>query len=177
MSKVDVIRALYDYNEHANNRILDAAAKLTADDLVRQHGASFDSVEGNLGHVVGAQMAWLQRWTTGGNTQPTTLLGAISGLEALSRAYERSHADLRRFLDSSTEERLEGVLAYTDSRGNAFKRVLWQLLPHVANHSSYHRAETAMALTAMGHDPGDLDYVFFEIERDGKVRGPKLAGM
>jgi len=167
MSKVDVIRALCDYNEYANNRILDAAAKLTADDFVRQQGASFDSVEGNLGHVAGAQIAWLQRWTTGGNTQPTTQLGAISGLEALSRAYERSHADLRRFLDSLTEERLEGVLAYTDSRGNAFKRVLWQLLLHVANHGSYHRAETAMALTAMGHDPGDLDYVFFEIERDG----------
>jgi len=24
-----------------------------------------------------------------------------------------------------------------------------------------------MALTAMGHEPGDLDYLFFEIERDG----------
>jgi len=165
MSKLELIRALYDYNEYANDRVLDAAAKLSADDLVRKQGASFDSVEGNLGHVVAAQIAWLQRWTTGGNTQPTTQLAAISGLEALRRTYERSHSDLRRFLGSLTDDQLEGVLAYTDSRGNAFERVLWQLMLHVANHGSYHRAETAMALTAMGQNPGDLDYVFFEIER------------
>jgi uncharacterized damage-inducible protein DinB len=36
---------------------------------------------------------------------------------------------------------------------------------HVGNHGSYHRAETAMALTAMGHDPGDLDYLYFEMGR------------
>ena len=166
MSKLELIRALYDYNEYANNRVLEAAARLSGERFAEKQGASFDSVEGNLGHVVAAQMAWLQRWTTGGNTQPTTQLGAISGLEEIRRAYERSHADLRRFLGSLTEEQLEGVLAYTDSRGNAFERVLWQLMVHVANHGSYHRAETAMALTAMGENPGDLDYVYFEIARE-----------
>jgi len=170
MSKLELIRALFDYNEYANNRVLDAAAKLSAADFARMQGASFDSVEGNLGHVVAAQMAWLQRWTTGGNTQPTTQLGAISGLPEIHRAYDRSHAGLRRFLDSLTEEQLKGVLAYTDSRGNAFERVLWQLMLHVANHGSYHRAETAMALTAMDENPGDLDYVYFEIAREAARR-------
>jgi uncharacterized damage-inducible protein DinB len=167
MSKLEVIRALYEYNEHANNRVLDVASKLSDDDFSRPQGASFGGIEGNLGHVVGAQMAWLQRWTTGGNTSPTTQLGGIRGLGEMREAYDRSHANLREFLAALTEERLEGVLAYTDSRGGAYERVLWQLMLHVANHGSYHRGETAMALSGMGHNPGDLDYLYFEMGRSG----------
>jgi uncharacterized damage-inducible protein DinB len=38
---------------------------------------------------------------------------------------------------------------------------LWQLMAHVALHSTQHRAEAAMALTELGHSPGDLDYGHF----------------
>lgn len=62
------------------------------------------------------------------------------------------------------------MLAYRDSAGNSHERVLWQLMAHVANHGTHHRAETAMAMAAMGKPMRELDYVFFEIERDGVRR-------
>ena len=53
MSKLDIVRALYDYNEWADSHVIEAASRLTADEFSRKQGASFESVEGNLAHIVG----------------------------------------------------------------------------------------------------------------------------
>jgi uncharacterized damage-inducible protein DinB len=170
MSKLELIRAFYEYNEYANNRVLEAASALSKEEFSRKQGASFDSVEGNLAHIRSAQVVWLGRWRTGRSPDSLAELQSTRGLDTIRAGFEASHAELREFLSILTEDRLHGVLIYTDSGGNAHERVLWQLMLHVANHSSYHRAETAMALTAMGHNPGDLDYSYFEYARDANVR-------
>ncbi len=147
MSKLELIRALYDYNESANNHVLEAASRLSDDEFSRKQGASFESVEGNLGHIVAAQMNWLERWTSGKNLMPTAEVQKIRGLGALRGAFDRSHELLREFVASLNEERLDGVLAYRDSRGKRDER-------------------PAMAMAAMGKPMRELDYVYFEIERD-----------
>ena len=63
MTALDQIRALYEYNEWANEHVLDAASALTNEELARELGASFGSVRGNLAHAAGAQIIWLSRWT------------------------------------------------------------------------------------------------------------------
>jgi uncharacterized damage-inducible protein DinB len=160
-----MIRALYEYNKYANNRLLETASKLGAEDLERAQGASFESVAGNLAHILAAQVVWLERWRGQRNRRPLTEVQSVRELDSIRVAFEASHADLRDFLVALTDDRLDAVLAYTDSVGTPYERMLWQLMLHVGNHGSYHRAETAMALTAMGHNPGDLDYSYFEIGR------------
>ncbi len=170
MSKLDLISALYEYNEWANNHVLDAAARLTGEEFSRKQGASFESVEGNLAHIVGAQIIWLQRWTGGSNPKPVLEFQQMRGLPSIREAFEKSHSELRSFLASLTEERLEQVLAYRDSAGNPYERVMWQLLTHVVNHGTHHRAETAMAMGLLGKPMRELDYSYFELERAGLRR-------
>ena len=163
-----MVRGLYDYNEWANDHVLAAAARLTAEEFSHKQGASFESVEGNLAHIAGAQIIWLQRWTVGTNPKSIMETQSIRGLSAIQDMFARSHNDLRQFFKSLTEQRLAEVMAYTDSRGNANERVTWQLLAHVANHGTHHRAETAMAMAAVRKPVRELDYVFFETERAGR---------
>ncbi len=164
MSALDQIRALYEYNEWANSHILAATEGLSEEEFGRKQGASFDSVRGNLAHTVGAQIIWLGRWS-GQKSEALALLGSGPGLEPVRRAYEMSHAELRQFIGSLGEEDLKRTTYYRDSQGTAREMVLWKTMLTVANHGTHHRAETAMALTSLGRSPGDLDYVFFELER------------
>ena len=50
-------------------------------------------------------------------------------------------------------------------QGVEFERVLWQILAHVVNHGTQHRAEAALLLTEMGYSSGDVDLIYFLAER------------
>ena len=172
MSGLSQIRALFEYNEWANSHVLDAASQLDEEALARQLGASFDSVQGNLSHVVGAQNIWLSRWTNKAAPKlPPPQAGQV--IESLRRAYAESHAGLGSLLDSVDEAGLERAFDYVDTQGKAQSRVLWQTMLHVVNHGTHHRAETAMMLTELGEPPRQLDYVFYELERAGGA--PRLT--
>jgi uncharacterized damage-inducible protein DinB len=172
VSGLTQVRALYDYSAWADGHVLDAAARVSEEDLARDLGASFGSVEGNLRHVLSAQNTWLARWTQTAPA-PGPELPPGSAVASLRRAYEDSHAAVRRYLSALSEGDLAGELRYTDMRGNDQNPILWKVLLHVANHGTHHRAESAMLLTSLGSAPRQLDYVFFEIERAGGA--PRLT--
>src|SRR5437867_3568667 len=104
MTTLDLIRALYDYNEWANNHVLDDAAKLTPQELSRPYPASFGSVEANLAHIMAGQVVWLLRWTSGSNPKSLLEVQSVRGLPAIRDAFRQSHEGLRRYVSSLTED-------------------------------------------------------------------------
>jgi uncharacterized damage-inducible protein DinB len=58
----ELVGTMYAYNDWANARILDTAARLDPDRYRADHGASFGSVHDTLVHIMGAQWLWLSRW-------------------------------------------------------------------------------------------------------------------
>lgn len=166
------IRALVAYNAWADGHILEAASALSQEQLELKLQASFDSVQGNLWHALNAQTVWLQRFQ-GIPTGALPRAEAGLTLKEIRRAYEDSQRAYSEFAESLTEEGLDRALSYTDTRGVAQERVLWQMMLHVVNHGTHHRAETAMLLTSLGRPPRQLDYLFYEIELAGGA--PRLT--
>jgi uncharacterized damage-inducible protein DinB len=162
---LDLVHAFCDYNQWADERVLEAAARLNSDNFAKDSGASFGSIEANLAHIVAAQVIWLSRWKTGVNPRSVEDEGDMHGYDTIRSAFDASHADLAAFVAALTDERLGDVLHFTNSRGETHDRPLWQLMVHVVNHGTHHRAETAMALTALGTEPRPLDYSYFEFDR------------
>ena len=164
MSGLDQIRALYEYNEWANGHVIDAARRLDGDDLRRELGASFASVQGNLAHILAAQNLWLSRWT---GSPPPRMAGGDANIETLGQELAASDGAVRAYVGGLSEDELDRSLSYADTQGNAQRAILWHTLLHMANHGTHHRAEVAMLLTALGQPPRQLDFVFYQLEQAG----------
>lgn len=143
------IRDLYEYNRWANHRMLDAAATLTAEQLTRDIQSSFPSVQATLAHVLGVEWLWLHRW---GGVSPMGLPAEwdLSTFDALRRQWQAVEAEQTAFLAQLTDARLSADVAYRNVAGEAFSAPLWQLLRHVANHSTYHRGQVATLFRQLG---------------------------
>src|SRR5690606_32834727 len=57
---------------------------------------------------------------------------------------------------------MEETVSYATSRGEKFSNTAGEILFHVVNHSTYHRAQIATAMKEAGLDPIVSDYIFYK---------------
>lgn len=166
MSRMDEMRDLYAYNRWANRRVLDAAARLSPEQLSRDLGSSFPSVRETLAHVLAAEWVWLTRWR---GSSPPGLPESwdLSSLEVVRAQWAEVEADQRAFVEGLDEAALDRVVAYRDTRGTPYENPLGQLLRHVVNHSTYHRGQVITMLRQLGAEAVATDYVVYLRERAG----------
>jgi len=156
----DVVAVMYRYNDWANQRILDTAARLSSEQYRTDAGASFGSVHDTLVHIVGVQWLWLSRWK---GTSPPALprADAFPDLPAVRRRGAEVEAETREFVAALSEPDLERVVDYVNTEGERWAYPVWQQMLHLVNHGTQHRSEVAMVLTRFGHSPGWLDFLYF----------------
>jgi uncharacterized damage-inducible protein DinB len=144
------------YNQWADEKLLDAAEGLSTQELERPRDVYFGSVANNLWHMLIVQQLWLARWK--GDSLPSVDRPAIPSWRA---AYAASHAALREYVASLTVTDLTRIVKYTPRSGVPRAQPLDQLILHLANHGTAHRAEIGLLLERLGRSPGDLDYTVF----------------
>jgi len=160
MNKNDIL-TLYDYNYWANARVLKAAANVSPEQFVAPYKVSHGSLRGALAHVLAAETIWRLRCQEGISPAALPADSEFPSLEALRVRWAEEEQSMRSFLASLTDERLSQKIQYTTTKGVPFENVLWHLLAHVVNHGTQFRSEAAIALTAYGQSPGDLDMLIF----------------
>jgi len=170
MLTVETLRELYDYDRWANRRLFDAVASLPPNGAEREIGTqfSFATLRGMLAHILGAKVIWLTRWQ---GTSPTAMLsaGEFPELAALRSRWDEQDNKLRAFLEGLQDADLTRVVPYRNTQGQAFQLPLWQLMQHVANHSTHHRSEIATMLTMLGTSPPPTDLVVYHLIRSGQM--------
>lgn len=154
------IRTLFAYNYWANRRLLAKADDCSPEQLTDKFDYAWDSILRTMAHVLGAEWAWRQRI---GGISPAKLLDKdqFTTLAVLRSRWDEEEAAMRAYLDALSDADLEQVIEYKDTRGVEMSRTLWEILVHVVNHGTQHRAEVALYLTNLGHSPGDMDFTLF----------------
>jgi uncharacterized damage-inducible protein DinB len=150
------LRRLIAYNQWANDRVLAAIEGLSPAELEQPREAYFGSLASNLWHLLIVQRLWLARWK--GGALPSVEQPASPAWRA---DFAASDAALREYVAGLAEADLERVVRYTPRSGVPRAQPLDQLIVHLVNHGTAHRAETGLLLERLGRSPGDLDYTVF----------------
>ena len=162
MADTAQLRRLVAYNQWANEKILNAIDGMTAEELARPVDAYFGSLEKNLAHILLATRVWLARWK---GATPPGLRDSITS--PWPDAYTATHAEFKAFVESLTDANAGRIVDYKNTKGKPFQMALDQLITHVVNHGTHHRAETGMLLERIGRSPGDMDYAYYLLRPPG----------
>ena len=154
------IQLLYKYNQWANAKIFTAASSLTIEQFITPAKFPYGGMRSTLTHTISAQWVWLKRWE---GDSPTNGLNPedFPTFESLKSRWVEEEENLMKFVASCSEEKLNQVLQYKSLNGEPFENILWQMMAHVVNHGTQHRAEAAAMLTEFSHSPGDIDMILF----------------
>ena len=143
----------------ASGLLVEAAGRLTRDELTRDFGTADKSVLGTLVHVFGADRLWLARLKR--EAANIFLTDDDYRLTVLQNDWPALYRRWRDWADGLTDEAARAEVSYKDMRGNPYRQPLGQLLLHVVNHGTHHRGQVSGFLRAMGHVPPKLDLVSY----------------
>lgn len=157
----DDMLLLFDYNHWATNKILAAARRASEDELCRASTLPWKSIHGTLVHMMDAERTWRLRCQEGAAPARLADPSKYPTLAELTAQWTAEEAALRAYIDGLADADLESTIAYRNTKGVPYAQALWQILVHVVNHGTQHRAEVAQLLTELGHSPGDVDFIFY----------------
>lgn len=154
--QADEIRFIFAYDRWATRRVLDVLDGLdpalwTRADAVGERG---------LGSILVHHLGASQRWRVGFETQgdgegPSPEREPLPTIDELRERWEAEWAAVDAWLPTVTD----GFI------GLVYDGVpVWQMLVHVVNHGTQHRAEAALLLTADSRSPGELDLIDYAEE-------------
>lgn len=143
------IKQLWLYNDWANKSIINA--------IKPQIEKIPSSAIKLLSHIVNAQMIWLSRLngekSNLGVWDEHTIMEcekyhnlSSDGLEKKNREYDAS-------------EMLN--ISYLTTKNDQFENLFGDIILHIFNHGTYHRAQIAAAMRKNGFDPINTDYISF----------------
>ncbi len=151
----DAFRRLYDYHLALNRRLWDECiAPLTAEQFRQPVSYSVGSVRNQVMHMMNME----ERWFCGlrGAAVPGILNPVYFGTAAKVRArWDAIETDMRAYLAALTDDALRQPF---DDR-----LATWEVLWHVLNHSTDHRAQTLVALAALGVPTFAQDYALYRL--------------
>jgi uncharacterized damage-inducible protein DinB len=155
---IDILATHLRYTAWASQRIVQAAATLSADELNRDFKTADKSVLGTLVHTYAGDRIWIGRIL--GNP-PDVFIDpeADMKLSVLQNDWPRVH---QRWFDwiASLGDPSE-IAHYRDIKGNQHSTPLWQIVLHAVNHGTHHRGQASSMIRAMGHTPPPLDLIFY----------------
>lgn len=143
------LRQLYDFDLWANRRVLEDVAKaVNPGECLRL-----------FAHLLAAQEIWLARLKV--RDASGIVLWPERLPEECAAEMERLSAEIRAFLDSSTEESVAAEMTYRTQDGAEFRNTPLDILTHLSLHGQHHRGQIIWELGKLGGQVRSADLIFY----------------
>jgi Uncharacterized protein conserved in bacteria len=142
------LQQLFDYNFYCNKKIIQQCKTL---DTVPE------SCERLFSHVLNAHHIWNHRLMGIRNTYTVWEMHKIDKWDDIHYENQRTSFEI-----ISNTDNFEKRVGYENSEGRTFANETKDILFHIINHSTHHRAQIMMELRNAGVVPEPLDYVHYK---------------
>ena len=156
------IGTLIEFNFWANDHILAASERITAEEFTRQlqPDPGWGDFRSILVHILDTEYGW--RLALQAQRAEDILAAAdFPDVASLKARWEIERTAWLQYASGLSAERLGQSIG--DGSANGMK--VWQTILHVIAHGIQHRSEAAMVLTGYGQSPGEQDFDVFLQER------------
>lgn len=153
------IRTMFDYHYGMYDRIWDIVQGLSPGQFVEESDYSLGSLRNQLLHVIEVDNRWLARLQY--QPLPDFLVESdFPDQAALRPTWDSIRADVQSYTNSLTDENLEDLVELDfPRRGGSHRNLRWQILLHVVNHGTDHRAQILAQLHELGASTIEQDLI------------------
>jgi uncharacterized damage-inducible protein DinB len=140
-------KELFEYSHHYNQKLTE---------LIHNHPDQIsDKALSLFSHILNAQQIWNNRINPKQKPFGVWELQPVKDLKSIDqRNFEQSLEIVEKF-------DLNQTMSYKNSKGQAFENSIRNLLFHIINHSTYHRAQIATEFRQQGLEPLSTDFIHF----------------
>jgi uncharacterized damage-inducible protein DinB len=155
----DTLRMHLDYTAWASQRLLDAAAQLSPQELTHDFKTADKTVLDTLVHIYAADRIWLAR--VQGEPRTSFVDPADRDFVLLQAEWPALLQRWKLWLRDFTDDDVQRPITYHDMKGRPYAQPAWQIIMHLVNHGSHHRGQVSGFLRSMDHTPPPLDLIAY----------------
>lgn len=149
MQTLKALRQANDYNKWANREFLQ---------FFENTNQQNEKALRVFAHLLFSETTWMRRMLENLDTTNFDFWAQKSVAETVQLLSENEQL-YNDFFGNLTEESLDKIFYYKNSRGIAFENTWREALMHVFLHSSYHRGQVAQTIRAGGETPPYTDFI------------------
>jgi len=154
----DAFRHFYDYHFSENRKIWDSGiTSLSQEQFTQQVSYSIGSVRSHIVHLMNVDDAWFSG-LRGAEGQEFLDSASVDDRDSIRAHWDHVEQTMRAYLAALRDDMLP-ERPFAD--GEDKHLFLWQMLLHVVNHGTDHRAQLLRLLHDLGVKTGPQDYVFY----------------
>ncbi len=160
-----MIKNMISYHQWADRIVMDALSQLSRDHFEKDVGGKLRSARFRTIHIISALRTWIDRLEQK-DVEYSSVVKKISELSKteMLREWEHLNEHLEHVAANLTEK---DHITYKPSRGGTFSNSVEDIIFHVINHATYHRAQLILILRTLGLNIPDTDYIFYIREQHG----------
>ena len=154
----DAFRHFYEYHFYENRKLMNhVVSQLTQEQFTQDIPYSMGSVRNQVVHMLNVDSAWFGDLT--GKEPDVVDLDAeqVNDRAVIRQAWEQVEQFVRGYLAALTDD----MLTQKPLQGEDENLLLWQVLLHVVNHGTDHRAQVLRAIHDFGVETPPQDYIFY----------------
>ena len=147
-----MLKTMIEYNFAEHRELWPAIAALDEATFLKDSGYSIGTLQREVVHMVRADRLWLSR----AMEHPDAALLPYETVDRgiIRETWDALERDVKHFAESLSDHGLQRHVTYTNTAGQPQRRQVYELLLHICNHGTVHRAEICAMLHMLGHTIG-----------------------